>query len=469
VDATPAFGGCAAATTVRGACEAVADELLLRGVELPSVYVLVGRRLRCQAARGYFQVVDGFLPGTGIVGRAVATGQVEVVPDVRHDPAFIGAVPQIVSEIAVPVVVPAPGGEHSVVGAVNAESTGAMPDHWLPLLQNAAAALGQRIGELGGLEPESLMQRVAKVAVELTKQADADTIESGAARAAVELSGMRFALIARQSEVGGLRLTHAYPPGYHALTTFDDAELAVMASWVDTGMSSHYPGWKSVPPPYDFLSQAALRSLSVCPLVARGDLIGILVVADSEPHAHEPQLAEALELLAALTGAALGTVGALADLRRQAAEDPLTGCGNVAAFSTDLDAALRGLPRDHQVACLMIDVDHFKKVNDAFGHPVGDVLLQDLSSTLRPLLRSTDRLYRVGGDEFAVIALVVDAAPAVQLAERLVAAARDLGTTISVGVACASSGAPGRLRARADDALYAAKRAGRDTTRSASD
>ncbi len=460
MDSSRDFSGCASAPTVREACAAIVDELVVRGVELPSVYLLVGQRLRCQAARGYFQVVDGFRPDAGIIGRSVTAGEIVVVPDVQKDPAYIGAVPRIVGEISVPIT---SGGR--AVGVVNAEATGPLPEDWSVTLEQAAACLGRRIDELGGLQRESLMQRVAMVAVDITRQTDATEIEQRALRAATELAGMKSAFIARVDGSETLRVTATHGLQADALAQFTATELSVMLGWVDSGTSSHYPGGATAPPPYDFLARAGLRSLSVYPLVSAGEPAGIFAVADPDPHPHHPEVVEALELLAALAATALGNVGTMADLKRQVAQDALTQCGNVAAFTADLDAALRGLPREHEVACLMVDVDHFKQINDTYGHPVGDLLLQDLSRTMRPVLRSTDQLYRVGGDEFAVIALVVDAAHAVQLGERLVRAARTMGTTISVGVACGSKEPPGVLRSRADDALYEAKRSGRDTVR----
>lgn len=116
------FERCAATTTVADACAALADELHER-FELPSVYLLVDGRLRCQAARGYFQVVDGFTPATGVIGRVVSTGRPVVVQDVHVDPDFVAAMPGLTSEACYPVRA---GG--AVIGAINVESTTRLPD-----------------------------------------------------------------------------------------------------------------------------------------------------------------------------------------------------------------------------------------------------------------------------------------------------------------------------------------------------
>lgn len=91
-----AFGRCRTAGTLEQACQGLADDLLALGFELPSVYLLTGHRLRCHAARGYFQVVDGFEPGTAVIGRTVASGRPQFLPDVSAVADFVAAVPGIV-------------------------------------------------------------------------------------------------------------------------------------------------------------------------------------------------------------------------------------------------------------------------------------------------------------------------------------------------------------------------------------
>ena len=163
------------------------------------------------------------------------------------------------------------------------------------------------------------------------------------------------------------------------------------------------------------------------------------------------------------------------ELRHLADHDPLTGLLNRRRFEQELDrqvavAASRG-PRG---ALLVLDLDHFKYVNDALGHHAGDQLILSVACTLRGRLRSTDVLARLGGDEFAVLLPGVDEGEARHVASELVRAIRDEGSlhgsdrhrrvTTSVGVAPirsdASSGA--ELLIAADLAMYHAKEAGRD-------
>ncbi len=161
-------------------------------------------------------------------------------------------------------------------------------------------------------------------------------------------------------------------------------------------------------------------------------------------------------------------------LRDQASRDPLTGLMNRRAFD---DAAAKELSRaqraESPMALLMIDLDHFKRVNDTLGHPAGDSVLVETAARLRAVVRESDHVARFGGEEMVV--LLPDCAPrdALLVAERVrrAIARAPIGTragavrvTASVGVAVSPQGREGlpSLIARADAALYRAKNTGRD-------
>ena len=166
----------------------------------------------------------------------------------------------------------------------------------------------------------------------------------------------------------------------------------------------------------------------------------------------------------------------LEDARRDAETDALTGLSNRRAF----DQRLAGLAREamatgRPLALILIDIDHFKAVNDRFGHPVGDALLRRTASTLNATLREHGRAARFGGEEFAVLLPGLGCAKAGEVAEalrRAVAAQsfalRTTGTrlgdvTVSLGLAMLRAGEDGAgLTERADAALYRAKQEGRN-------
>lgn len=159
----------------------------------------------------------------------------------------------------------------------------------------------------------------------------------------------------------------------------------------------------------------------------------------------------------------------LALAERAALTDALTGLPNRRQFQERAEQAVAAARRyGHPCALLLIDVDHFKAVNDAAGHAAGDAVLRRVASVLRDGVRKPDVAARYGGEEFAVLCLASGEAEAAVLAERLRAAvARPSGgrdVTISVGVAAVARAdhTVEALVERADRALYAAKRAGRD-------
>ncbi|MCU1476280.1 MAG: Diguanylate cyclase [Subtercola sp.] len=126
------------------------------------------------------------------------------------------------------------------------------------------------------------------------------------------------------------------------------------------------------------------------------------------------------------------------------------------------------------LACILLDLDHFKAINDQFGHAVGDEVLQTTSQTILDTMREADIAVRTGGEEFAVFCLVLGHDDMMSLAERLRERLENQPahpqTTASIGAAIGSgadSEAISTLSARADTALYAAKQGGRNTTRSA--
>ena len=160
----------------------------------------------------------------------------------------------------------------------------------------------------------------------------------------------------------------------------------------------------------------------------------------------------------------------LEDLRRMVHVDPLTGAGNRRAQNIKLDAVNGIFRRNDSPACLlMLDIDHFKCINDTYGHTVGDQILIDLSELLRSTTRATETLYRFGGEEFVLVVEQTALDAAVNLAENLRSRIEQqlfsfgISLTVSIGVAQLQreEDREGWLK-RVDDALYRAKGRGRN-------
>lgn len=160
-------------------------------------------------------------------------------------------------------------------------------------------------------------------------------------------------------------------------------------------------------------------------------------------------------------------------LQRMATRDELTGLPNRRSLMEKLESELERLRRyGHAPSVLLMDLDHFKSVNDRHGHAAGDTVLQFAAKVMDGVLREIDTVGRFGGEEFAVVLPATDGARAVQAADRIRVALSaleiDVGDatvsiTISIGVATAMADEGSKeLLARADAALYKAKQDGRN-------
>lgn len=184
-------------------------------------------------------------------------------------------------------------------------------------------------------------------------------------------------------------------------------------------------------------------------------------------------------LYALMRRASRGLAGAQRELERLAVTDPLTGLSNrrqLIARCEEEFARFRRLGEGTarcRFSLVMLDIDHFKRINDAYGHGVGDRVLKAVADCLRRSVRRYDIVGRYGGEEFVAVLPGADGAQATAMAERLVRAVREAaarergrpdGVTVSAGVATVMPEDAGfeAVLVRADEGLYAAKRLGRD-------
>ncbi|KAA6459227.1 GGDEF domain-containing protein [Acidobacteria bacterium AB60] len=214
---------------------------------------------------------------------------------------------------------------------------------------------------------------------------------------------------------------------------------------------------------------------SICmPLRSPTGFLGVIHVESANPIA--TKRADSIALFTAQITLALTNLRMRDALRSQSVRDPLTGLFNRRYFDETLQRELAAYRRGGASLCvLMLDLDHFKRVNDTFGHAAGDDALRALGRLMRSTFRESDVICRYGGEEFAVILMNADLESAFAKAEMFRSAVeridissqgRDLGRmTTSVGVACCSEfDDAAKLVHAADAALYQAKRRGRNGT-----
>ena len=213
----------------------------------------------------------------------------------------------------------------------------------------------------------------------------------------------------------------------------------------------------------------------VCiPLVAQGETLGVLHLNYKDQSALEESASKA-ESMAEQIGLALANMRLREDLRQQAIRDPLTGLYNRRHMMEFLEQKIYRSENQHdELSIMMIDLDHFKRFNDTFGHDAGDYVLKQVAMELKQATRETDLVCRYGGEELCIVCPDTDLSEAAEIGQRLVVRIAGQGmqfngqslgnVTISMGVASRNNPEVGldMLIKEADNALYIAKEQGRN-------
>jgi diguanylate cyclase (GGDEF)-like protein len=223
-----------------------------------------------------------------------------------------------------------------------------------------------------------------------------------------------------------------------------------------------------------------LASLKVIPLRTAQNVLGTVVLGSRRAGAYGPEAVRQLEVVAMQAAESIYRARLFEQTERLATTDGLTGLLNHRTFQGRLDEHLAYAQRyAKKLSVILCDIDHFKSVNDTYGHPAGDLVLKAVARTIAKEARATDLVARYGGEEFAVVMPETDAAGALVIAERIRERVGQLAldteqgqlrVTLSLGVATFPEDAAkkGALVERADACLYQAKRGGRNRTVAAS-
>ena len=408
---------------VADACRRAVDELSARHGRC-AVYLLLDGRLRCVAASGLFQVLDGFVPPDGVIGQAVADGRTVT----GSDPVQVSA----------PVVV-----NGACVGAVVVHGDVTPP---VDEVEAAATALAQALSDAGGFAVAPLGQQLAHLALDLSRAPDAERLRRLVIEGATRLAGTSSAALVDRSADGGWTVGAATGPLAQAISEWDGEVLAVLGRDLRPGVAVLVQGTAAVPAAYDFLPRAGVTSLGTFPLVVAGDLAGLLLVADSEQRPFEPVASAAVEVLATLAAASLRTAGLLSDLaeRGRGALEALAAADD---FRDDLTDTCIEAIRSGEVThtCLLL----------APGGTGSDDALGTLVEALLGQLRHGDSLYRLAEQEFAILLATGSADSATAVSGRLDRAARAAGVPVGLGWALVD-GPPAVVTAAARASLASA-------------
>jgi len=407
--------------------------------------------------------------GKGITGIAAKARRPIYSPDVTTDPRYIPHIPTTRSELAVPLMV-----RDEVVGVLDCQSDqpAFFDNETVDLLTLFAtqASIGLQNAKL-----YSMLQRRAAQLEAINAIAKRSTVELDlkelldrlctqlpqsfrVEHVAIFLRDEEGDLIMRAQQgtlSGGRKVGDRLPQGY--------------ACTAGGGRRTPYSGDPSLCPAACF---PAGREEVCLPLVSFGENIGLLVCATTQSDAFLANDIQALESVADILATATQNARYVDRVRQLAYRDGLTGVFNRRYFDSRLvDEVTRAARYGGGVSVLMVDLDHFKQVNDEFGHMVGDDVLRTVSGIFVRQLRKVDVVCRYGGEEFAVVLPATQGASAAAVAEKLRRAIFNAEfpgvphpVTISIGVAEFPVHGITRddiVRA-ADAALYNAKEAGRN-------
>jgi len=439
--------------------------------------------------------------GVGVAGAVARSGKALRVDDMSASPGYLSLNPLTRSELCVPLKV-----ESKLLGVVNAESTKlngfTVEDE--ELLTIIAGQLATAIQRLRTVQAEhyqtqqlersnSLIRALAQVNARAAVAADMDGIlqtlgielaklglgcaialsDASDQHAILRYISLSDRLIRALERIGNIKMRNFSFPATNLSPYPDSAQnaslvkdtLAVLRNWVPD-----FP-IRNAKKILKLMGMTETTSVCYLPLITEGKPIGVLWMWGEG--IHESDL-PTMSLFASQLAAALQNANLLTRVGRLAITDDLTGIFNRRHFFTLAEEKFVLAHKNKRpLSALIVDIDHFKKFNDTYGHVVGDQVLHAAAQMMNAALRGGDIIGRYGGEEFSIILPETNNSSAIYVAERLLSQVGDvpieteagkLSIQISIGIAGMSKETPTlhSLIVRADQALYIAKSAGRN-------
>jgi two-component system cell cycle response regulator len=227
-----------------------------------------------------------------------------------------------------------------------------------------------------------------------------------------------------------------------------------------------------------FPKASNLQSVAIMPLIRQNKLIGSLNLGSRNPQRFQASIGtQFLQHLAAVMGACIENARLQETIKQTGLLDPLTGINNRRFFDQRVEEEVTLAKRNQTpLSCLFIDLDHFKRINDNYGHQAGDIVLKQSATIFSDIMRTTDVLARYGGEEFVILLANTTQTLAFEIAERIrhsiehhlfkINQDKVLNITLSIGLATmienTSIKTTQQLIKSADQAVYAAKVSGRN-------
>ncbi len=410
--------------------------------------------------------------GEGIIGSAVKLKRPVYSNDVLNDPRSVSAFPSTRSELAIPLML-----RDEVAGVLDCQSDrlkffdNETTD--LLMLFSTQASIAIQNAQLYALEQRRAKQLEAinTIARQTTEVTDIRRLLDKIVLQIVESFRVEEASILLFEN--GLLVPRAYQGTLTPLLPLGEPLSQINSAW-QHAVSTNVPVViDDVSRESDFQPAfAETRSELVLPLVSFGHTIGALTLESSSVEGLSRDDVKPLESVADISAAAIQNAYYFERVKQLAYRDGLTGVYNRRFFeSRMLEEIERAQRHGHPLSVLMVDIDGFKKLNDEFGHLLGDEVLKQVSRMFLNQTRKSDVVCRYGGDELALLLPESTGASAITVAEKLRRAVSEWDfpgvprpVTLSIGVAefPAHGGNRDELIRSADGALYSAKQAGRN-------
>jgi len=439
----------------------------------------------CRSASDHIRR-DAFPAGEGVLGAVLKRRAAVRLCGPLKGINYYEDVPPVRSVLAVPVV-EAQGGD-AIRGVLVADRL-----EEAPFTEEDERLLAIVAGEtLRAIEVERVLtyvrrardekDRLFRAIEELNRASKTSEAVAAALDTAKTMGRLDFAAITLAEEEGGKRrhriVRACGTPSARSLDSYQfEDNTGLVANVVRYGVLLPGRDVRSMEKPIVFdesLLVKGVSSLKILPLRAGERILGTLVVGSRRKAAFDDELVRNLEVLAIQVAQSMLRAHLFEQMERMATTDGLTGLVNHRTFQTRFDEALQLANRyEKKVAFVLTDIDHFKSVNDTYGHLVGDQVLKGVAAILRRGARDTDVVARYGGEEFCLVVPETDTAGAKVIAERIrkeVQAAvfeTELGplrVTMSLGIASFPdvSRVKAELIEKADQCLYFAKQHGRN-------
>ncbi len=408
----------------------------------------------------------------GITGASVLKKQPVYAPDVSQDPRYVCAAQSTRSELAIPLMV-----RDEVVGVLDCQSE--RLDHFdhetieLLTLFSTQASIALQNARLYSLERQRARQleainTIAQQSTAVMELEDLLIRVCSVIQKAFQVSHVSLLL----REEGDLvmrahqgTLTPCTPPGGRFPTSQEPWSRVISSSGtlIEKDLTA-------APEPLRLFKECGSR-MSI-PLISFGQTLGVLTLHSSQPNAFRESELQSLESVADICANSIQNAHYVERVKQLAYLDGLTGIFNRRFFELRIMEEIERARRyGTGMAVIMADIDQFKRLNDEFGHLLGDEVLRQVSSLFHQQLRKVDVVCRYGGEEFAILLTQITTQQAIAIAEklrRMVESFQFPGVprTITISAGVAAFPAHGKTRDEmiraADSGLYAAKQAGRN-------